>query len=201
MSWIDHTDSAVFPGRGCAERLRPIHVGAARQDVNKREHLGRKVARAIRLACRCGCVGLLHGRQDDRGVPPEKPAFSEKPALAMSVRGVVETVGLVIDLVGVGVIVVGAIAATLAAALSLRAGRRTGSYRNYRRQLGRSILLGLEFFVAGDIIRTVALEPSLSGVGVLAAIVAIRTALSFSLELEITGRWPWQKPATDEPAT
>ena len=66
-------------------------------------------------------------------------------------------------------------------------------YRSYRQLLGRSILLGLELLVAADIIRTVAVTPTFVSVGVLAVIVLIRTFLSFSLELEITGRWPWQK--------
>jgi len=66
-------------------------------------------------------------------------------------------------------------------------------YRSYRQLLGRSILLGLELLVAADIIRTVAVTPTFVSVGVLAIIVLIRTFLSFSLELEITGRWPWQK--------
>ena len=58
---------------------------------------------------------------------------------------------------------------------------------------GRSILLGLEFLVAADIIRTVALQPSLQNVAVLGLIVLIRTFLSFSLEVEIDGRWPWRR--------
>jgi uncharacterized membrane protein len=62
-----------------------------------------------------------------------------------------------------------------------------------RRHLGRSILLGLEFLIAGDIVRTVAVEQSLENVAVLALIVLVRTALSFVLEVEITGRWPWQQ--------
>ena len=66
-------------------------------------------------------------------------------------------------------------------------------YRSYRQLLGRSILLGLELLVAADIIRTVAVTPTFESVGVLAIIVLIRTFLSYSLELEITGRWPWQK--------
>lgn len=67
-------------------------------------------------------------------------------------------------------------------------------YRSYRQLLGRSILLGLELLVAADIIRSVAVTPTFEGVGVLGIIVLIRTFLSFSLELEITGRWPWQTP-------
>lgn len=70
---------------------------------------------------------------------------------------------------------------------------KLGFYRSYRQLLGRSILLGLELLVAADIIRTVAVTPTFASVGVLAIIVLIRTFLSFSLELEITGRWPWQK--------
>jgi len=70
------------------------------------------------------------------------------------------------------------------------------AYREYRQQLGRAILLGLEFLVAGDIINTVAVDPSFRSVGVLAGIVAIRTFLSFSLEVEIEGRWPWVRAAS-----
>lgn len=66
-------------------------------------------------------------------------------------------------------------------------------YGELRANLGRAILLGLEFLVAADIIGTVAIEPSFRSLGVLALIVGIRTFLSFTLELEITGRWPWQQ--------
>jgi uncharacterized membrane protein len=67
------------------------------------------------------------------------------------------------------------------------------AYRIVRTVFGRSILLGLEFLVAADIIRTVAVQPSLQNVAVLGLIVLIRTFLSFSLEVEIDGRWPWQR--------
>jgi uncharacterized membrane protein len=76
-----------------------------------------------------------------------------------------------------------------------------GVYRQYRQQLGRSILLGLELLVAADIIRTVAVTPTLTSVAVLGGIVLIRTFLSFSLELEITGRWPWQSRTFLRPGT
>lgn len=105
----------------------------------------------------------------------------------------VELVGKGIDTAGVAVMVVGALLATGRAAVG-GVNRQPDVYRHYRQQLGRSILLGLELLVAADIIRTVAVTPSLRSVLVLALIVAIRTFLSFSLELEITGRWPWQKP-------
>ena len=71
------------------------------------------------------------------------------------------------------------------------------AYHGLRADLGRAILLGLEFLVIADIIGTVAVEPTLYNLGVLAVIVAIRTLLSFALELEVTGRWPWQKDRPD----
>ena len=99
-----------------------------------------------------------------------------------------------IELVGVGTIVVGALAASLRYLnQALRQDSRAGIYQAYRASLGRAILLGLEFLVAADIIGTVAVEPTLQNLGVLALIVLIRTFLSFSLEVEIQGRWPWQQ--------
>src|SRR5262245_47024018 len=105
---------------------------------------------------------------------------------------IVETIGKVIDAVGVAVIVGGAL---LAASWTVARGRRTDgdSYEFFRRQLGRSILMGLEFLVAADIIRTVAVTPTGESVAVLGGIVAIRTFLSFSLQVEMTGAWPWQR--------
>jgi uncharacterized membrane protein len=103
-----------------------------------------------------------------------------------------ESIGKAVDAGGVVIIVVG-IALASVSALQRLSRRDSDSYETYRRRLGRSILLGLEFLVAADIIRTVAVTPTFASVGVLALIVLIRTFLSFSLELEITGRWPWQK--------
>jgi len=110
----------------------------------------------------------------------------------MTFQEIIETVGKVIDAAGVAAIVVGALAAGFFAVRT--AVRRSGPvYAPFRRFLGRSILLGLELLVAADIIRTVAVTPTLESVAVLGVIVLIRTFLSFSLELEISGRWPWQK--------
>ncbi len=123
----------------------------------------------------------------------------------MDLQSAIKTVGELLDGVGVAVMVAGAIVSVPMAMKGYgvqRPLRGTGPrtvYRAYRQLLGRSILLGLELLVAADIIRTVAVTPTFGSVGVLAVIVAIRTFLSFSLELEITGRWPWQKePAHDE---
>lgn len=110
----------------------------------------------------------------------------------MEFQEIIENVGRGVDATGVVAIVIGAIAAAAVAGLRLIRGK-PDIYRQFRRFLGRSILLGLELLVAADIIRTVAVTPSLTSVAVLAAIVVIRTFLSWSLELEITGRWPWQK--------
>jgi len=111
----------------------------------------------------------------------------------MAFYDIIETTGKVIDAVGVAVIVGGAVIA-LAATVGRVRGTEGGAYDAFRRQLGRSILLGLEFLVAADIIRTVAVTPTAQSVAVLAGIVAIRTFLSFSLQVEMTGSWPWQRP-------
>ncbi len=104
----------------------------------------------------------------------------------------IEMVGEVIDVIGVFAIVVGIVFALLDAALrGLRRVRPV--YTRFRRVLGRSILLGLELLVAADIIKTVAVEPTIESVSVLGLIVLIRTFLSWTLELDISGRWPWQK--------
>jgi uncharacterized membrane protein len=112
----------------------------------------------------------------------------------VDVRPVIEAVGLVVDAVGVAVIVV---ALGFAGVTFVRQvtgpGPFEGAFRELRQSIGRGILLGLELLVAGDIIRTVAIAPTFESVGVLALIVAIRTFLSFSLEVELTGRWPWQQ--------
>ena len=110
----------------------------------------------------------------------------------MSFFEIIETVGKTIDAVGVAVIALGALISAAGAVPRLR--RKSGDvYRVFRQQLGRSILLGLEFLVAADIIRTMAVTPDARSVAVLGGIVLIRTFLSFSLELEVTGYWPWQK--------
>jgi uncharacterized membrane protein len=101
-----------------------------------------------------------------------------------------------IEFGGIAVIVIGALAATVTYLRRwIGGGRGDAPYREFRRGLGRSILLGLEFLVAADIIATVAIEPSLHSLAVLAGIVLIRTFLSIALDVEIEGRWPWQKAA------
>jgi uncharacterized membrane protein len=108
----------------------------------------------------------------------------------------------VVEFTGVFVLLLGALIATLAFARRLvRRVSLQDAYHALRADLGRAILLGLEFLVIADIIGTVAIEPTLQNLGVLAVIVAIRTLLSFALELEVSGRWPWQRPAPQSRAS
>jgi uncharacterized membrane protein len=99
-----------------------------------------------------------------------------------------------VEILGIITLVVGLAAALVRAGLALVGGQGANEgYRIVRTVFGRSILLGLEFLVAADIIRTVAVQPSLENVAVLGLIVLIRTFLSFSSEVEIDGRWPWRR--------
>ncbi|MEO6655458.1 MAG: DUF1622 domain-containing protein [Pyrinomonadaceae bacterium] len=110
----------------------------------------------------------------------ELPAFKQ----------VVEVVGFAIDAAGVLAIALGLLIATFR---FFSGGiRRPDGFRTFRQDLGRGILLGLEFLVAADIIRTVAVVPTLEGVLVLGLIVLIRTFLSMALQVELDGRLPWQ---------
>jgi uncharacterized membrane protein len=105
----------------------------------------------------------------------------------------VHAVATTVEIGGVLMLV---LTAVVASALLFRDWRRAGAfgpaYKAYRRNLGRGILLGLEFLVIADIIGTVAIEPTFRNLGVLGLIVLIRTFLSFSLEVEIDGRLPWK---------
>jgi uncharacterized membrane protein len=103
----------------------------------------------------------------------------------------VEGIGVAVDGAGVLAIVAGMLVAGFRFALTGRSA--PDGYLRFRQDLGRGILLGLEFLVAADIIRTVAVTPTLQGVLVLGLIVLIRTFLSMSLQVELEGRWPWQR--------
>ncbi|MER6942825.1 DUF1622 domain-containing protein [Nonomuraea sp. NPDC000554] len=121
-------------------------------------------------------------------------------------KEIIERIGEVLDFAGVLVIAAGTAIATVAFVVRyVRVWRVGDSYRLFRQDVGRAILLGLELLVAADIIRTVAVSPTFQSVGVLAVIVAVRTFLSFSLQVELEGRLPWQPkqaPAgTQEPGS
>ena len=113
--------------------------------------------------------------------------------VAVSFAQVVETVGKGADAVGVTVLIGGLLVAVAMTAADSRRLPAADLYRDLRHRLGRAILLGLELLVAADIIRPVASTPTLRTAGALGIIVVIRTVLSFSLEVELDGRWPWSK--------
>lgn len=97
-----------------------------------------------------------------------------------------------LEAIALAVLLVGTLFATVRALLELWRDDAEATYRGFRRRFGRAIILSLEFLVAADIIGTVAIDPSFANIGILAAIVAVRTFLSFSIELETEGRWPWR---------
>lgn len=103
----------------------------------------------------------------------------------------VELTGRILDGAGVCAIILGAAIASVVFAVPPKT-READRYRTYRQDLGRAILLGLEFLIAGDIIRTVGVAPTLENVFILALVVVIRTFLSMALQLDVDGRLPWQ---------
>jgi uncharacterized membrane protein len=108
-----------------------------------------------------------------------------------------EIVGTAVDGVGVFIVAAGALVATVR--LVVRRVHNMGNYySSYRQDIGRAILLGLEFLIAGDIIRTVVVAPTIQNVLVLGLIVLIRTFLSLSLQLEIEGKLPWRRETQDQ---
>ena len=106
-----------------------------------------------------------------------------------------------VEILGVATLLVGLAAALISGGVSLLRGETLDdAYGLIRTVVARTILLGIEFLVAADIIRTVAVQPSLENVAVLGLIVLIRTFLSFSLEVELDGRWPWTRVSNGESA-
>jgi uncharacterized membrane protein len=118
----------------------------------------------------------------------------------MTFQETVDGIAKGVEATGVAIIVIGGIIALARAGLELLQKLDAALvYRRTRSSLGRSILLGLEVLVAADLIRTVAVDPSLENVAVLGLIVLIRTFLSFSLDIEIDGRLPWRTPPVAPP--
>lgn len=116
----------------------------------------------------------------------------------MDFKDIISVTGYSIEAVGVLVIIAGSVAASLRFLGRYRRQAEGVAYRAYRRQLGRSIILGLEFLIAGDIIRTVVVADTLANVAVLGLIILIRSFLSVTLFLEVEGRWPWQQSGKPE---
>lgn len=110
----------------------------------------------------------------------------------MQFTEIISLTGYAIEAVGVLVVAIGSCISSFVFIRTYRQLAEGEAYRTYRQQLGRSIILGLEFLIAGDIIRTVIVADTLENVAVLGLIILIRTFLSVTLHLEVEGRWPWQ---------
>jgi uncharacterized membrane protein len=124
----------------------------------------------------------------------------------MSYDHFISDVVRVIETVGAAIMIFGGFVALADYALSVvHVVDRPQPYRQLRQRLGRSILLGLEVLIIGDIVRTIIVSPTVESVSVLGMIVVIRIVLSFSLEVEIDGTWPWNiwrlgtDPESDDP--
>ncbi len=117
--------------------------------------------------------------------------------LTEQIHGFVDQLATVLELAGVAIILGGIILATVGFLRDARTGDWRSGYPRYRSDIGRGILLGLELLVGADIISTITAPLTFESVGLLAAIVVIRTFLSFSLETEIEGCWPWQRGTKD----
>lgn len=109
----------------------------------------------------------------------------------IDISEIVQWIGTGVEALGVGVILTGILGGSCRFIRAFSSGE--AAYNLYRRSIGRAILLGLEILVAGDIIKTVTVDPSLESVLGLALIVVVRTFLSWSIEVELHGRWPWQR--------
>jgi uncharacterized membrane protein len=117
-----------------------------------------------------------------------------------NIHGLLEPVARLLEIAGVAAILVASLVATLIYVRALRGGKARAAYEQYRANLGRGILLGLEFLVGADIIATVTAPLTWESVGLLGAIVLIRTLLSFSLETEIEGVAPWRRREAERDA-
>ncbi len=119
----------------------------------------------------------------------------------MDYEATISDVVRVVETIGAGIMIIGGLIALAAFVPALlRAKDRGRAYLQLRRNLGRVILLGLEVLIIGDIVRTIIVEPNVEQVLVLGGIVLIRIVLSFALEVEIDGRWPWREQDVTSPA-
>ena len=114
----------------------------------------------------------------------------------MSFTDAMDRVSQGFEILGVAVLAIGFLVALIRSALTLRRTRNLDdAYVVVRNDFGRSVVFAVELLVAADLIRTVAVQPTLENVAALGLIVLIRTFLSFSLEVEIEGMWPWRRGA------
>ena len=112
----------------------------------------------------------------------------------MRYESTVSSIVRVVEAIGAGIMLAGGLAAFLIFLVRVsHPERRPGSYEELRRNLGRSILLGLEVLIVADIVRTIIVDPTYQSVVVLGVIVVVRILLSFALEVEMDGMWPWNR--------
>ncbi len=121
---------------------------------------------------------------------------SEAGGLASLIAPILRPLASGLEFFGVGVILIGVAVATIGYIRDLTAKDGRDAYDRYRANLGRGILLGLEILIGADIIATIISPLTWESVGLLGLIVLIRTFLSFSLEAEIDGQWPWSRRAS-----
>ena len=120
--------------------------------------------------------------------------YPDKPENSMNeFKEIVTYVAYGIEAIGVLVIIIGCLGGTVRLLPQLKSKEMSVVYHEYRQLIGRSILLGLEFLIAGDVIRTVIVSHTMTDVAALALMVLVRTFLSFTLTLEIEGKLPWVK--------
>ncbi|MDX2315322.1 MAG: DUF1622 domain-containing protein [Gammaproteobacteria bacterium] len=109
-----------------------------------------------------------------------------------------ELAGMAISVVAVAVIVGGFALAAARYSLHFRELSRSQNFARFKIDLGRALILGLEILIFADVIETITVTPTFQSLAFLASIVVVRTAVSWTLTLEIEGRWPWQPPVAEE---
>lgn len=110
---------------------------------------------------------------------------------------IIRVANRVLEMAGLAVVLVAVAVSSLVFLRRLARDDFEASYRSYRADLGRGVILGLELLIAADIVRSVIIDPTLQNLVVLGGIVLIRTFLSFSIEVELNGHWPWQRARLD----
>lgn len=116
-------------------------------------------------------------------------------------KTVISLTGYAIESLGVVILVLGILRAfRLARKAQGKSGDRDAAFSCFRHEFAQSTLVAMDLLIAGDIVRTVIVSHSLEGISILALLVTIRTALVFTLHLELEGRWPWQGREPQSPA-
>ena len=124
----------------------------------------------------------------------------------MTFDSAMDTVVMAFEIAGVAVLAVGSAFALVTGAVLVARGERDGAYASVRRNVGRSILLGLEILIIADIVKTITIDSTIESAVILGIIVLVRTFLSFSIEIELEGVPPWRRRdrasalATEPPA-